>query len=186
LHAITGQYTGTNELGAGLSGWATQDFIVLGTGNPGDSMILPDHAYAVLGYTPDGADILYNPWGINGNATFQGHQVYGSTFTNSATFVVQNFIAFDYAYPGAWNQMSYAREAVLMADAARKVVIDVCIAGLDEEQFYCSSIACQSKLYQSTCVLGLDAAQHLARCRELSAEGYLPAAISVVRAEGSC
>jgi hypothetical protein len=46
-------------------------------------------------------EILYNPWGINGYVSDQGHQVYGGTFTCNDAFVAQNFIDDDWAYPGA-------------------------------------------------------------------------------------
>jgi hypothetical protein len=75
-------------IGTGLS---QGNLIVLGTGaNSGSPSIVPDHAYAVLGYNASTRLFtLFNPWGVNGG-TFNGHQVWG-TFTATAQFLQTYF-----------------------------------------------------------------------------------------------
>jgi hypothetical protein len=69
--------------------------VVVATGDhPASSFIVPDHCYAVVGYNASSSlpFTVYNPWGAGDFTNFNGHQVYGSTFTCNAAFLQQNFV----------------------------------------------------------------------------------------------
>jgi len=97
LEAITGKSASGYGLNPGniAADWNAGDLIVLATGaTTVDSRIVPDHAYAVVGYTASNnlPFQVFNPWGTTSNGTPQGDpNVYG-LFYATAGFLSQNFI----------------------------------------------------------------------------------------------
>jgi Calpain family cysteine protease len=104
LSAITGQPT---SLHAGYSGgvwwnfggpsisatalanaWSQGSFLVLGTYQPPSSLVVPKHAYAVVGYS-SGWFTLFNPWGTNGG--WEGNQHYPGFIEVDATGLANSF-----------------------------------------------------------------------------------------------
>ncbi|MGA2621336.1 MAG: fibronectin type III domain-containing protein [Thermoguttaceae bacterium] len=102
LQAITGKPANDYWIGSSAdvasmaNAWNAGQLVVLGTTSPPSSYIVPDHAYAMVGYTASSSKPfqLYNPWGTNSAGwalgTYNGHQVYG-LFNADATFVLNNF-----------------------------------------------------------------------------------------------
>jgi hypothetical protein len=103
LQAITGKSAGPHSSvnpSNIASAWNQGKLIVIGTNTPKDSTIVPDHAYAVVGYDASRSMPfeIYNPWGTTTTnlvknmapAPFNGHQVYGLFWTD-AGFLSQNF-----------------------------------------------------------------------------------------------
>jgi hypothetical protein len=100
LQAITGKSANEYSINPTnlAAAWNAGQLIVLYTGQTtASSYIVPDHAYAVVGYTASSSNPfeVYNPWGTNSSGmalgTYNGHQVYGLFNTNS-TFLAQNYI----------------------------------------------------------------------------------------------
>jgi hypothetical protein len=82
--------TSTSQLAAA---WNAGNFIVLSTNSPPNSLMVANHAYAVVGYNAaTGLFELMNPWGgtTSSNLCPQDPQVYG-LFSANATFVSTNF-----------------------------------------------------------------------------------------------
>ncbi len=100
LQAMTGKTANdcsvntTNIAGA----WNAGELIVIWTGdNPVSPYIVPDHAYAVVGYNPSSnmPFEVYNPWGTDSSGwalgTYEGQQVYG-LFVANASFLSVDYI----------------------------------------------------------------------------------------------
>lgn len=72
------------------------NLVVLVTGaTTTSSLIVPGHAYALIGDTCNVGSMpytIYNPWGLGSYVTYAGHQVYGGTFYCNGAFVKQNWV----------------------------------------------------------------------------------------------
>ncbi len=97
LPAITNLSTAQHSINASAdaANFEAGDLVCLCTDSPSSNEIVPDHVYALVGYTPSSSAPfkIYNPWGTdaNGNAGYyNGHLVYG-LFNATAAFVNSNF-----------------------------------------------------------------------------------------------
>jgi hypothetical protein len=70
--------------------WSEGQFVTLCTANPPSSLVVPDHCYAVVGYS-NGWFTLFNPWGINGN--YSRGVYYPGMIQVDATGLADNFDA---------------------------------------------------------------------------------------------
>jgi hypothetical protein len=103
LQAITGEPAGDfTFLFASLSpalianAWNAGAFVVLSTNSPSSSLLVSDHAYALVGYNPSSSlpFQVFNPWGANSSGLVldnnTGQWVYG-LFNANASYISNNF-----------------------------------------------------------------------------------------------
>ena len=87
---------------------------MLTTSTPSSSLIVGDHAYAVVGYNSSGSlpYEVYNPWGMTSDGMAPGNpNVYGRFYANG-TFLSQNFSG-QYLGTGARPSMVDSEKAQL-------------------------------------------------------------------------
>jgi hypothetical protein len=77
--------------------WSQGQFVVLGTYSPPSDLVVPQHAYAVVGYS-SGWFTLFNPWG-SGGRWVNGHYYDAGLIEVDATGLADNFNS--WAYTGA-------------------------------------------------------------------------------------
>ena len=103
LNALTGnastEYYSVNNGYINAEMAVNGGLVVLVTGTPSSSLVVPDHCYAVLADNP-GATwqfALYNPWNVGSIYDWNGRDVYGSVFYCNQAFLDQNFDGFGFA-----------------------------------------------------------------------------------------
>ncbi len=96
LHAITGKPASDYSINPSnaAAAWNSGKLVVMCTNQPSSSYIVPDHCYAMVGYTASSTQPfkVFNPWGTqsNGWAPYETNKIYGQ-FTANSTFISQNF-----------------------------------------------------------------------------------------------
>lgn len=102
LHAITGLSASNFAINPSniAAAWNAGKFVCMGTkASDNDNWVVGDsqgtHAYALVGYNASGTYPyeLYNPWGLSGTTTYNGHTVYGGIFYAQGGFLTQSFAA---------------------------------------------------------------------------------------------
>jgi hypothetical protein len=97
LNAITGhiatEYHSNNTSFVAMEITYDDGLVVLSTGSSPSSLIIPNHAYAVLSYNPVGVYqfTLFNPWNLSSIYDWNGRDVYGAVFNCTAAFIDENF-----------------------------------------------------------------------------------------------
>jgi hypothetical protein len=74
--------------------WSQGEFVVLGTYSPPSDLVVPQHAYAVVGYSA-GRFTLFNPWGTGGRSV-NGHYYDAGLIEVDATGLADNFNSWDH------------------------------------------------------------------------------------------